>query len=95
MTGDPEDKALRGIIPNSFMHIFGCIGSADTSKCFLVRCSYAEIYQEEIRDLLNPSNQRKLKLHEDADGGFYMKDLKILPVKSIADIDQAMEYGTA
>ena len=52
-TDDPEN---RGIIPNSFMHIFGCIGSADADKCFLVRASYFEIYNEDIRDLLNPKS---------------------------------------
>ena len=55
MTGDdtPEN---RGIIPNSFEHIFGSIGEAEADKCFLVRASYFEIYNEEIRDLLNPKN---------------------------------------
>ena len=40
---------LRGIIPSSFAHIFDSI-SQTTSKQFLVRASYLEIYN--VNDLL-------------------------------------------
>ncbi len=47
------DNSELGIIPNAFEHIFGCINAEQGSgKKFLVRCSYLEIYNEEIRDLL-------------------------------------------
>ena len=47
----PADQ--RGIIPNAFEHIFGFIDSCNTGNIkFLVRCSYLEIYNEDIRDLL-------------------------------------------
>jgi kinesin family protein 3/17 len=52
MMGYPEVQDLRGIIPNSFNHIFGFIDSNTTGTKFLVRCSYLEIYNEEIHDLL-------------------------------------------
>ena len=43
----------HGIIPNAFSHIYGYIDDqANVEKKFLVRCSYVEIYNEEIRDLL-------------------------------------------
>ena len=48
-----QTKEDQGIIPNAFEHIYGCIDdSANVEKKFLVRCSYVEIYNEEIRDLL-------------------------------------------
>ena len=47
MEGYPEPPQMRGIIPQSFAHIFKAISSnADPSKQFLVRASYLEIYQE-------------------------------------------------
>jgi len=53
--------------PSCFKHIFEFIdGNADGTK-FLVRCSYLEIYNEEIHDLLvdNGRNQpNKLDLKE-------------------------------
>ena len=46
----------RGIIPKSVRHIFGCIDGQSGGKKFLVRCSYLEIYNETILDLLASMN---------------------------------------
>jgi len=48
MEGEPEPPELRGIIPNSFLHIFEKVGAAKTGQQFLVRASYLEIYNEEV-----------------------------------------------
>lgn len=68
---------------------------------FLVRCSYLEIYNEEIHDLLddpkakgNGAGQRKLDLKEDPQKGVFVKDLTCIIVKSIPEIERAMNYGT-
>ena len=58
MLGVPEDPNLRGIIPNCFAHIFGFIDEKNDGMKFLVRCSYLEIYNEEIHDLLVESHVR-------------------------------------
>lgn len=67
MMGKPEDKELRGIIPNCFAHIFGAI-EQEEGKRYLVRCSYLEIYNEEVYDLLvskkkqtNPPTKLEIK----------------------------------
>lgn len=52
MLGVPGNKELMGIIPNCFEHIFGFIDEKSTDTRFLVRCSYLEIYNEEVHDLL-------------------------------------------
>jgi kinesin family protein 3/17 len=93
MVGDPSVQELKGIIPNSFAHVFGYIGDADTLNCFLVRISYSEIYNEDIRDLLNYDPNSKLELRENKDKGIYVKGLSMMPVKSIKDIENAMEFG--
>lgn len=95
----PEE---RGIIPNAFDHIFGfidqCPNNGGTMK-FLVRCSYLEIYNEDIRDLLNSKAQhdsQKLELKEDPNkGGVYVKDLTCCIVKSIPEIEKLMNYGSS
>jgi hypothetical protein len=51
MIGDPTSEIQKGIIPRAFKHIVNIISSSG-SKNFLVRCSYLEIYNEEIHDLL-------------------------------------------
>ena len=57
MTGEPDFADLCGIIPNTFSHVFGYIGEAPPEKTFLVRCSYIEIFNEEIKDLLTTGGQ--------------------------------------
>lgn len=51
MVGKVDDEELQGIIPRSFGHILKSI-SETKSKEFLIRCSFIEIYNEEVRDLL-------------------------------------------
>ena len=63
-------------------------------KKFLIRCSYLEIYNEQIRDLLGKHIDQKLDLKENPDKGVFVKDLTTCIVKSIPEIDKYMEQGT-
>lgn len=58
------NNSCPGIIPNSFAHIFDHISKCQQDKTFLVRVSYLEIYNEEIRDLLakNPVHGLEIKV---------------------------------
>jgi len=47
--------AERGIIPKAIRHIFAFIDEADKETKFLVRCSFLEIYNENVLDLLAPA----------------------------------------
>jgi hypothetical protein len=87
MQGRSDPPELRGIIPNSFDHVFDHIKLA-TGTEFLVRCSYLEIYNEEIRDLLSNDHLAKLELHEDPDRGVFVKDLTQVVVDTGAAIDK-------
>ena len=51
MEGYPDPPTERGIIPNSFKHIFDRVAISENQQ-FLVRASYLEIYNEEVHDLL-------------------------------------------
>lgn len=84
MIGVKGDYSQRGIIPNSFDHIFGYLDDAENMhKKFLIRCSYLEIYNEQIRDLLAKQVDNKLDLKESKDKGVYVKDLTTCIVKTI------------
>ena len=61
------------------------------SKEFLVRASYLEIYNEEIRDLLSKSPQARLDLKEHPERGVYVKDLMQFVVKSVAEISSVLQ----
>ncbi|CAG9331710.1 unnamed protein product [Blepharisma stoltei] len=94
MVGNPQ-KEEQGILPNSFHHIFGCVGESSQNKKFLIRCSYCEIYNEEIRDLLNYDEKNKLELLESKEKGIHVKGLNLQIVKSAEDVANAMEMGNA
>ncbi|KAJ3121865.1 Kinesin-like protein kif3b [Nowakowskiella sp. JEL0407] len=92
MEGIRDVPHLRGIIPNSFDHIFNHISLSPASTQYLVRASYLEIYNEDIRDLLNPG-KGKLEIKERADTGVYVKDLSTFVVKDIEEMDRLMAVG--
>lgn len=76
MMGVKDDPAQRGIIPNAFDHIFSSIDLTENkTKKFLVRCSFLEIYNEDIHDLLSKDHEKKLELKEDANKSVFVKDL--------------------
>ena len=91
MTGVPDNPELRGITPNAFAHIFSAIASAQGEE-YLVRASYMEIYNEEIRDLLGDP-RAKLQLKESPDSGVFVKDLSVFVVKGTQEIDALMTRG--
>jgi len=93
MEGAPEPPELRGIIPNAFLHIFDKVALAGVGQQFLVRASYLEIYNEEVRDLLSKDPKNHLELKENLDTGVYVKDLTTFVVKSAIEIDQVMQSG--
>jgi len=93
MEGVPSDPELRGIIPNAFQHIFDHVALKGSDETYLVRASYFEIYNEEIRDLISSNPKASLELKESADSGVYVKGLTSNVVKSFAEIDRVMQVG--
>lgn len=92
MEGVRNDPDRRGVIPNSFEHIFTHISRSQNQQ-YLVRASYLEIYQEEIRDLLSKDQMRRLELKERPDTGVYVKDLSSFVTKSVREIEHVMNVG--
>ncbi|XP_037906413.1 kinesin-like protein KIF3A [Hermetia illucens] len=93
MSGNPESPQTKGIIPNSFAHIFGHIAKAKDNQKFLVRVSYMEIYNEEVRDLLGKELNKSLEVKERADIGVFVKDLSGYVVHNADDLDNIMKLG--
>lgn len=93
MQGDCTAPELKGIIPNSFAHIFGSIAKAAERKKFLVRVAHIEIYNEEIRDLLAKDQTAHLEVKERPDIGVYIRDLSGYVVNNADDMERIMTLG--
>ena len=91
ISGVPKDPELKGIMARSFETIFKSI-ECDSKKQYLVRASYLEIYNEEIRDLLSKNGQNKLDLKE-KDNTVYVKDLSTFVVKTPEDMMEVFNEG--
>jgi len=70
MMGDQQNE---GVIPKAVGEIYDYI-EKHPSREFLIRVSYMEIYNEEIKDLLNPS-KTNLKVHENSQRQVYVGEL--------------------
>ena len=92
MEGDFETDINKGIIPRSFDLMFNIIKTTYNTN-FLIQCSYLELYNEEVRDLLAKNNKQKLDIREDPETGFYVQDLSHWVVKSPKDMVELMLRG--
>ncbi|XP_025762925.1 kinesin-like protein KIF17 isoform X1 [Oreochromis niloticus] len=92
MQGVSEPATQKGVIPRAFEHIFESIQCAENTK-FLVRASYLEIYNEEIRDLLGSDTKQRLELKEHPERGVYVRDLSMHTVHSVGECERIIEKG--
>ena len=84
---------LKGIMPRAASHIFSCIDAQSDKRKYLVRCSYIEIYNEDIRDLLGSDSKAKHELKEDPDKGVFVKGLTMQVTKTISDVEKVISMG--
>lgn len=93
MAGSSTAPELRGIIPNSFAHIFSHIAKAKDDEKFLVCVTYLEIYNEEVRDLLGNNPHQSLEVKERPDIGVFVKDLTGYVVHNADELEKIMTVG--
>ncbi|BAE60207.1 unnamed protein product [Aspergillus oryzae RIB40] len=84
-----------GVIPRICQSMFERITEIQQDKNLgcTVEVSYLEIYNERVRDLLNPSNKGNLKVREHPSTGPYVEDLAKLAVRSFEEIENLMDEG--
>ncbi|KAH9330267.1 hypothetical protein KI387_002375 [Taxus chinensis] len=104
MLGDIEDaehklSANRGMTPRVFEHLFTRIHKEEDARRqenlkFVCKCSFLEIYNEQVADLLEPSSTN-LQMREDAKKGVYVENLSEVEVKGVNDIVKLLLQGAA
>lgn len=84
---------VRGIIPRSIEEIFSHIqNQADELSTFMVRCSYLQIYNENVSDLLKPE-RGTLQIRERAGQGVFVDNLSEWAVRSPNEIYSLLKKG--
>ncbi|PLW15697.1 hypothetical protein PCANC_14326 [Puccinia coronata f. sp. avenae] len=86
----------RGIIPLTCSALFDRIQEklvTDPTVRYTVEVSFMEIYNERVRDLLNPKNKGNLRVREHPSLGPYVEDLSKLAVQSYSDVETLMDEG--
>ncbi|KIJ70625.1 hypothetical protein HYDPIDRAFT_172396 [Hydnomerulius pinastri MD-312] len=90
------DGPDKGIIPLTCSELFVRVEdkkSRDPNVSFTVEVSYIEIYNEKVRDLLNPKNTGNLRVREHPSLGPYVEDLSKLVVSSYDEMMTLMDEG--
>ena len=93
---DESEKTDKGIIPLTCSELFSRVEqkkAADPHINFTVEVSYIEIYNEKVRDLLNPKNTGNLRVREHPSLGPYVEDLSKLVVSSYDEMMTLMDEG--
>ncbi|KAG1739940.1 uncharacterized protein EDB91DRAFT_1053464 [Suillus paluster] len=96
VTRPPLDGPDKGIIPLTCSELFVRVEdkrAADPNISFTVEVSYIEIYNEKVRDLLNPKNTGNLRVREHPSLGPYVEDLSKLVVSSYHEMMTLMDEG--
>lgn len=87
---------LRGVIPRAFEYLFSLINREQEKYGdrveFLCRCSFLEIYNEQIFDLLDPASMG-LSLREDIKKGVFVDGLLERDVASARDAYRVLNSG--
>ncbi|KAG7510287.1 kinesin KIF15 [Solea senegalensis] len=87
---------LRGVIPRSFEYLFFLINreveKSPQSKSFLCKCSFIEIYNEQIYDLLDTASA-SLFLRENIKKGVFVEGAVEKFVNSAAEAYQVLSMG--
>jgi kinesin family protein 11 len=99
MTGDMSDNFgsyadFAGIIPRVLYKLFERLGKADGDRS--VKCSFIELYNEELRDLLSCDDSQKVKIFDAANGkgGVVVQGMEESYILSAAQGVQLLQMGS-
>ncbi|EGR27722.1 kinesin motor domain protein, partial [Ichthyophthirius multifiliis] len=84
----------RGLLPRVLENIFVRINNQKSQKNveYLVKCSYLEIYNEHIIDLLS-NNQTSLQLREDLKKGVFVENLTEQITRTLSNAIEVLKKG--
>ena len=94
MEGKDDPPSERGILPHAFRHVFDAVADdAGPGVESLVRASFLEIYNENVRDLLAKDQTKTCALKETPEKGVYVNGLTTFVVKSAEEMRKVLELS--
>ena len=93
--GDMSNREApqRGLIPRSCHRIFEHFESSTEIEKVIIQCSFVEIYKEKLQDLLDPKNNKLLKIRHRVDNTVYVQGLHEEFVSCFDDVYDLMQIG--
>jgi hypothetical protein len=85
-------QAEPGIIPRAIRHIFDEIEDSDAGTSYQMRATFVEIYNETVRDLLDPK-LKELRVR-DMSGFSYIEDVREVPITTEEDVHDLLKRGS-
>eukprot|EP01083_Nonionella_stella_P113338 334097_1 len=98
MFGPEDDHAhpkKMGIIPRSISFIFTEIEEDEDITEARIKVSFVEIYKEKLRDLLNPSSRKPLKIKLQQNGETRIANVTETHVTTLLDVLQLIEVANS
>ena len=86
-----KNNKYSGIMPKSINYIWSAVSRLQQK--FYIKVSFLEIYNEQINDLLNPTNNN-LQIRWDQKQGFFVEGLLVIECKKPEDIVEIILQGT-
>ena len=94
MLGGDKPETV-GMIPRALTEIFAHIATQKHKKEFKVTVSAVEIYNEQLKDLLNTTAAVDLRIIEHKTQGVSIKNLTNLTVETVNDVTSLLELAVA
>ncbi|XP_071502620.1 uncharacterized protein [Diadema antillarum] len=87
-----QAESMSGLIQRSLAYLFDMI-RLKPKMSFSLRSSYLEIYNEQVKDLLNLTGRDSLQVRWSKDKGFYVENLFVVECEILDDMLAVLEEG--
>ncbi|XP_031560241.1 kinesin-like protein KIF12 [Actinia tenebrosa] len=85
---------MLGLLERSFQYLFDAMDKKADLVNYTLRASYLEVYNERVKDLLNPSSAHdSLPVRWARDRGFYVENLFYVECDALDDLTAVLEEG--
>ena len=85
---------LYGLVPRCTIALFEGVDNADSDSTFIVQCSYLEVYNDKLNDMLSRPVRHDLRMRETCGGkGVTAEGLHLEVVTSVEEVMDCLKRG--